>query len=529
MRKDKQVIVVGAGISGLTAAAYLLRYGFKVTLVEASSDTGGLVNSFYKDGYLFDTGPRAIGNAGILEPMLKDLDIELELIKGDVTLGVANRFVDFAKDSGIDDYIKLLEAEFPLEKSGIRKLQRRVRKNCRITKTLNLISNPIFKNLLIDFKYTFFKLLPWLPRFITALINSERASIEEVLKKVPLSKPLQDIVSQHFFKGTPEVFALGYFESFKDYKYPLGGTKVLPDSLKKRVKMLGGDILLNSLVERVYPANKSLKIKNGKELFYDALLWTGDLKSLYRIASLNKLPFKNRRAVEIEKNRVIGRRAGESVLSVFIGVNREPEYFESISSGHLIYTPLTKGLGNIHREGLDRLKRDFKGLNKEGLFKWIEDFTSLNSYEISIPVLKDRTLAPHGKTGIEISLIVDGEIFKLAKNRGWYSDVKKKFTKEILINIEKSLYPELSRYIVYTITSTPITLIRRFGSENGAITGWSMEEAPPVPSSILELFNTPKTSIPGVYKAGQWSYSPSGVPIAILTGRVAAGLIKKQA
>jgi hypothetical protein len=36
-----------------------------------------------------------------------------------------------------------------------------------------------------------------------------------------------------------------------------------------------------------------------------------------------------------------------------------------------------------------------------------------------------------------------------------------------------------------------------------------------------------KTTIPNVFKSGQWSYSPSGVPIAILTGRIAAAAMEK--
>jgi hypothetical protein len=40
---------------------------------------------------------------------------------------------------------------------------------------------------------------------------------------------------------------------------------------------------------------------------------------------------------------------------------------------------------------------------------------------------------------------------------------------------------------------------------------------------------TAKTAIPDVFKAGQWSYSPSGVPIAILTGRIAAHVIQRKA
>ncbi len=68
-----------------------------------------------------------------------------------------------------------------------------------------------------------------------------------------------------------------------------------------------------------------------------------------------------------------------------------------------------------------------------------------------------------------------------------------------------------------------------FNTTNGAITGWSLEEKSPVPSNLTGITTTVKTAIPDVYKAGQWSYSPSGVPVAILTGRIAAARILKKA
>ncbi|HPG86886.1 MAG TPA: hypothetical protein PLQ29_09325 [Spirochaetales bacterium] len=37
-----------------------------------------------------------------------------------------------------------------------------------------------------------------------------------------------------------------------------------------------------------------------------------------------------------------------------------------------------------------------------------------------------------------------------------------------------------------------------------------------------------RTPIPGVYQAGQWTFSPSGLPISILTGKLAADAVVKD-
>ena len=55
MSKTK-IIVVGAGIAGLTSAAILSKYGFKVTLIESHSQSGGCAGTFKRKNYVFDVG-----------------------------------------------------------------------------------------------------------------------------------------------------------------------------------------------------------------------------------------------------------------------------------------------------------------------------------------------------------------------------------------------------------------------------------------------------------------------------------------
>lgn len=70
---------MGGGISGLTTATSLAKKGVNVLLIEKNEKTGGLVNSFTRDGFLFDGGVRAVENAGMIKPMLEELEIDLPL------------------------------------------------------------------------------------------------------------------------------------------------------------------------------------------------------------------------------------------------------------------------------------------------------------------------------------------------------------------------------------------------------------------------------------------------------------------
>src|SRR5512145_1150161 len=55
--KPKSVIVIGAGIGGITAATHLAKRGLHVTVVEKNSRPGGRCDRFSREGHHFDTGP----------------------------------------------------------------------------------------------------------------------------------------------------------------------------------------------------------------------------------------------------------------------------------------------------------------------------------------------------------------------------------------------------------------------------------------------------------------------------------------
>src|SRR5512136_2581916 len=55
--KTKSVIVIGAGIGGITAATHLAKRGLHVTVVEKNARPGGRCDRFSREGHQFDTGP----------------------------------------------------------------------------------------------------------------------------------------------------------------------------------------------------------------------------------------------------------------------------------------------------------------------------------------------------------------------------------------------------------------------------------------------------------------------------------------
>lgn len=73
------VLVVGAGVGGVCAAARLQHGGLDTLLVERAARVGGRASSFELDGFTINTGAVAIENGGMMEQTFADLGAELQL------------------------------------------------------------------------------------------------------------------------------------------------------------------------------------------------------------------------------------------------------------------------------------------------------------------------------------------------------------------------------------------------------------------------------------------------------------------
>ncbi len=62
MQQDYDVTVIGAGITGLTTAYYLVKSGLRVAIVECNQRVGGQIATFEENGFIFESGP----NTGVL-------------------------------------------------------------------------------------------------------------------------------------------------------------------------------------------------------------------------------------------------------------------------------------------------------------------------------------------------------------------------------------------------------------------------------------------------------------------------------
>jgi phytoene dehydrogenase-like protein len=523
-------IIVGGGIAGLTSAAYLSRAGQKVLLIEKNKEFGGLVNSFTRDGFHFEAGVRALENAGIIFPMLKDLNIQLEVLKSPVSVGVENEIIDIESIDGLVKYRELLIKLFPESESEINEVIKIIRKIMKHMDVLYGIENPVFKDLKRDKSFIFKKLLPWLPKFIFTVgkINRMNMPVEDYLKTIIKNPSLKDVIAQHFFKNTPAFFALSYFSLYLDYFYPKGGVGKLSEALKNKILESGGEIKTETIIIKVLADKCLVRDQNDSSYKYDNLVWAADLKTLYKILEAQGLATKIKAKFEETKIRMLQNRGGDSVFSLFLEVDEPLESFRKIANGHFFYTPSKSGLGETNRKELNELLRNFKNVKKEQIVTWLDKFTKLNTYEISIPGLKDPELVPPGKTGMIISLLAEYDLFKEIQKAGWLNELTSEMENHIINVISDSIYPMLKDNIIARFSFTPLSIENRVGSSEGAIVGWSFQKFMPVINKIQISDRSVLTPIPSIYQAGQWAYSPAGVPMSILTGKLAADKVLKK-
>jgi oxygen-dependent protoporphyrinogen oxidase len=78
---QKTVVVIGAGISGLTSAYLLSKKGFNIRILEKKSEVGGSIESLTEKGFLFDRGPNsALETTPVISQLVEELNLKGELL-----------------------------------------------------------------------------------------------------------------------------------------------------------------------------------------------------------------------------------------------------------------------------------------------------------------------------------------------------------------------------------------------------------------------------------------------------------------
>jgi phytoene dehydrogenase-like protein len=508
------VIVIGGGFAGLCTSAYLTSWGIKVLICEQGSETGGYFRSIIRDEFKFDSGLKAIENAGMLLPMLKQLklDNKVKFLKSQTALVLPDKFIALQNEKDINLFYDVLGARFPDQRAGLKAILGESAKISAWVNFLVTIPNPLFeepRDLIKQLPGWFLKNLPSLVRS-PSMNRLLEVPLTDFLGRYLSNTALIQILTELFFSGTPALFGLGYSRIYFDYIYPLGGLRSLTDALSEYILEHGGEIKTSSRVEKIMVKEGrafGVELADGQYINSKFVISAGDMKHTF-------LDMIDPDHLEPQyRERVRKAQIGESAVAVFLGTDIPPDKLPVQGCPHIYVFP------------------DYRGINPHE--KLSDNFFSRSPVEISIPCLYDASLAPEGKSGIIISAlanssfadnwgIVDG------KPTAKYNENKDSVTDQ-LINTACKIIPDLKAHIILRETATPYTYEHYTLNSGGSVCGWTYNRKTTFHRQGIDNFRTAVlTPIDRLFKVGHWTVYPGGAPVCVLTARLAAENIRRS-
>ncbi len=250
------VIVIGAGGGGLSAASQLARAGKKVLIIEQHYRVGGYMTNFSRGDFRFEISLHAMENLNAGEmntKMFKQLGIydRLKPVKLDPLYSVIYPGLDMVIPADVEEYKRRLLEKFPDEKEGLEEFHATVK---RIHTAID-ITMRFSRGEYLDGFWEFIK-QPWV--FGTFMWHFD-STINEFLGQYFKDDLLIGVIAALgcFLGGEPDrisglVFAImwgGYHEG--GYYHFIGGSQSITDALEAMYKENGGELLLSTRVTKI--------------------------------------------------------------------------------------------------------------------------------------------------------------------------------------------------------------------------------------------------------------------------------------
>lgn len=136
---QRNILVIGAGIGGLTAAALLAKNGDRVTLLEASSELGGCAGKFKRHKFLFPAGATlgmGLENGGIHERVFRFLGKPLTLEPLETVMEMVHPEGTFVFLKDRQKHVDGIAGHFPGSEAKIRAFYQEVYSTAATVRTL---------------------------------------------------------------------------------------------------------------------------------------------------------------------------------------------------------------------------------------------------------------------------------------------------------------------------------------------------------------------------------------------------------
>ncbi len=490
--KTKSVIVIGAGIGGITAATHLARRGLHVTVVEKNSRPGGRCDRFSREGHHFDTGPTLF-----LMPLLYEAEFRalgtslherLDLQRVDPTYHlVFDNGSQLALTSDLKSLQEQLESIQPGSFQGLLRymqegglhyqlaLEKLVNRDFR--KASDFIS---FQNLALAFRLK--ALIPHY-RNMSAYFDDPR---------LKAAFTFQDSYMGLSPFEAPAIFSLmPYAELAHGVWYPKGGMYSVVETLMSLARQAGVEFIFDSAVERIDTNSahaRGILLTDGARLDADVVLANADLPYVYQ----NLLPQDGMAKALLRK------RFSCSVISFFWGMDKT---YEALG-------PHTLFLADDYRENFESIDRDLGLPANPSLY-------------VHAPARLDPSMSPPGQDTLTAIVPVGHMSENGEQNWGALRDEARQ---HVFRRLRILGMTDLESHIKFEETYTPLSWRKRYNLVKGATHGLS--------HTLLQMaYFRPANRHPryrNLYFVGASTHPGTGIPTAMVSGRLVAERIMDE-
>jgi all-trans-retinol 13,14-reductase len=475
------VIIIGAGLGGLTAGAKLAREGIKVLLIEQHGVPGGCATTFKRGPFTLEVGLHEMDGPS-QHDMKTRIFRELE-VSDNVTFIKLPEFYHFVSDHinitiphDTAAVIKTLKDKFPLEVIGIDAF-------------FNQILSPKKKPAEND--------------------NINKLSLGEFLDSIILDEYLKLVLLGNlgYFHDDPYSISLAYYSVaqgsyFKGgASYIKGGSQKLSDHLAGYIQRHGGTVILNHIVTGLIIDNYKLKgviYKNKKSPSSEPIFEFADEiianAAIPNIADL--LPGEYGLKL---KNEIRNQKPGASLLTIYFGFRNSLREIGHTHYSTFVFDETVRTQSDI----INNNKGDFEN----------RSFTFVDYGQI------DSGLAPEGKSVGAlccIDYLTDWENMTVEE----YNKKKEAVAKIYIGRLEK-LIPGISAEIEYYEVGTPATIKRYTLNPGGAVYGFAQVPGKPAVDTSYIFDN--------LHFASAWGNTGGGFSGAIYSGLLCAfNILRKK-
>ncbi|MDG5813927.1 NAD(P)/FAD-dependent oxidoreductase [Chitinispirillales bacterium ANBcel5] len=483
--QSKKVIIIGAGIAGLSVASYLRQNGYETEIYEKHSCAGGLCTAWKRKGYTIDycihwlygskpgTSFHTLYNelGALSGPEGKQVEIVDFEIFGTIELSNGDSFTLYSD-------IALLQKEMlriaPEDRKKINSLCKDIRKISKFdfaqaTEQWGLSG-------WLKYIYTQAPRVPTILKRINTKVEDVVSTIKSpLLKEVLLTRvPAEWSIFALIFSLSAQIGRNG--------GYPKGGSLSLVNNMTNRYLSLGGKIYYNAPVSTVVTKNdraSGVILNDGKEIHGDHIISAAD---------------------------------GHYTLFTMLNGDFLPDTLKKAYSQYPLF-PSTLFIALGVRNDLLDLPHAVSMILKEPIE--VDDGSVID--RLSVRVFNfDPSLSPPGKCLVTVTAYTGNDLYweNLKEQSVKRYEKQKKAIAERVIEELDVRFKNISDAIEMVDVSTPHTVKRYTGNWHGSMEGFA-----PTPASLSK--SLPKT-LPGLknfYMTGQWTTPGGGIPPAVSSGR----------